>query len=191
MAVSPTIFTERLQLMPFREDHLSERYVAWLNDKELMRYSEQRRKEHSLDSCRKYLESFMGTQNYFWAIEDVAGKLGHIGNLNAYVDEANLIADMGLLIGDARARGKGIGKEAWTAAVSFLLSLGLRKVSGGTMSANVPMLKIMKASGMIRDGVRTKHFLLENEPVDVEHWAAFRGLWTLPAGHTAKWERKK
>ena len=164
---------ERIRLVPFCEEFLSGDYVAWLNDKELMRYSEQRHREHTLASCRAYLESFRGTPNYFWAVvrrEDGA----HIGNLNVYVDVNNSTADMGLLIGRADAAGRGYGLEAWTVAMGFLIDeLGLRKVTGGAMSDNKAMVKIMRRSGMEPDGVRKRQFLRRGGEVDAEYWCLF------------------
>src|SRR5688500_17975894 len=106
MAHSPTIRTPRLVLTPFAERHLTATYVAWLNDREFMRYSEQRHKTHTLASCRAYWRSFADTPHYFWAMEETANGLGHIGNMNAYVDQHNGLADLGILIGSPHAKGK-------------------------------------------------------------------------------------
>ena len=49
--------TERLTLTPFNtERHLTERYVAWLSDPDVVRYSEQRHRTHTLASCRHFAE---------------------------------------------------------------------------------------------------------------------------------------
>jgi [ribosomal protein S5]-alanine N-acetyltransferase len=49
MAKPFRIKTKRLLIVPFSEKHLQEKYVGWLNDKELMRYSEQRHKKHDFE----------------------------------------------------------------------------------------------------------------------------------------------
>lgn len=178
MARSPELRSARLVIVPFQERHLSERYVGWLNDRELMRFSEQRHKVHSFASCRAYWQSFSGTVHYFWAIEEVAEGLGHIGNINAYVDEWNKLADMGIMIGEVQAQGKGLGLEAWQAVIGFLFSgVGLRKISAGAMAENIAMLKLMKRSGMVADGVRKRHYLLDGKEMDILHMALFREEW--------------
>jgi RimJ/RimL family protein N-acetyltransferase len=43
---------------------------------------------------------------------------------------------------------------------------GVRKITAGTMEANRAMLSIFRKTGMIEDGVRKAHFLLDGTPVD-------------------------
>jgi len=172
---STQIRTNRLLITPFRERHLSMRYVQWLNDPELMKYSEQRHKVHTLDTCREYYQSYKGTSNLFWAIEEVQTQNKHIGNINAYIDIHNRLADVGILIGAKEAHGKGYGLEAWIGVGNFLFdSIGIRKLAAGTMSVNVPMIKLMLRAGMIDDGVRKNHYLHNGREVDIVYMALFR-----------------
>jgi RimJ/RimL family protein N-acetyltransferase len=168
------IHTRRLRIVPFAEEYLTPRYVDWLNDPDVMRYSEQRHRRHTMESCRDYWLSFAGTPHHFWAIVVSEGGLGHIGNINAYIDEKNRLADVGILIGEKTVWGQGYGLEAWRAVCSHLLEAeGLRKVTAGTVSANKGMLRIMEKSGMVDDGCRRRHFLFESREVDVVHGALF------------------
>src|SRR5215470_15182311 len=178
MAVSPIIETARLRIEPFGERHLSERYVGWLNDPQVVRYSEQRFQTHTLESCLAYLQSFAGTPHYFWALIAKHGALGHIGNLNAYVEPRHGIADLGILIGERQAFRQGFGLEAWRAVCGYLFSSGVaRKISAGCLAVNLPMSRIMKQAGMVPDGVRANHSLFEGKPVDIVHSALFVEDW--------------
>jgi RimJ/RimL family protein N-acetyltransferase len=170
------IETDRLLLEPFdAERHLTPRYVSWLNDPQVVRYSEQRHVSHTLASCREYAESFRGTPGFFWAIQVKAERLSHIGNLAAYVDERNRIAELSILIGEPGYGGKGLGTEAWSAAMSHLLdTVRVRKVHAGTMAENRPMLRIFEKTGMTIECRRTRHYLLEGREVDLVFAAAFR-----------------
>lgn len=175
MAFAPTLESARVRLVALGPAHLTERYVSWLNDREVVRYSEQRYVRHTLDSCAAYLRSFQGTPHYLWAIEAHTPPLGHIGNLNAYVDERNRTADLGILIGDKGAWRQGFGREAWRAACSFLLrSARVRKVTAGTLATNAGMLAIMRATGMVEDGRRVRQMLVDGAEVDVIHAALFK-----------------
>lgn len=178
MARSSEIRTKRLLIVPFNEKHLKQKYVAWLNDPELMRYSEQRHNKHDIESCRDYWQSFEGTPNYFWAIEEMEIGLGHVGDINAYVNEKNLFADIGILIGAKEAQNKHYGIEAWIGVCNFLFyTLHMRKITAGTLSENIPMLRIMNRAGMIEDGIRKRHYLFKGREVDVIHKALFREQW--------------
>ncbi len=76
---------------------------------------------HTLESCRDYRQSFADTSNHFWAIIAHDAALGHIGNINAYVDVENSVADVGIMIGERSAWGQGYGTEAWQAVCNYLL----------------------------------------------------------------------
>jgi RimJ/RimL family protein N-acetyltransferase len=171
MAQSAILQCGSLELIPFSDRFMTARYVSWLNDKETVRYSEQRYKTHSSDSCRLYAASFAGTPHYFWAI---VYRGEHVGNITATVDPRNKVADLAILVGEAAYRGRGIGLEAWKCAMSFLLGAGgMRKVTAGTMAANAPMLGVMRAAGMMEEGRRKAQFLLDGNPVDLVMMAAF------------------
>jgi ribosomal-protein-alanine N-acetyltransferase len=177
MAASPPLLTPRLRIEPFSTDrHLSDRYVGWLNDPEVVKFSEQRARVHTVDSCRVYALSFVGGPHHFWAI--VAEELGHIGNLNAYVNQVHGTADVGILIGERSAQGRGYATEAWVAVCDYLLrTAGLRKVTAGALAVNQPMIRLMERVGMRDDGRRVRQQIWNGAEVDVVHAALFRAEW--------------
>ena len=50
----------------------------------------------------------------------------------------------------------------------------VRKVEAGTMGCNAGMLRVFEKTGMLIEGRRPGHFLVENEPVDLVMAARFR-----------------
>jgi RimJ/RimL family protein N-acetyltransferase len=177
MAESTVIETERLRIVTFSAEHLTSRYVGWLNDPDVVRFSQQRLRKHTLESCRDYWRSFEGSPNYFWAIVARDPELGHIGNMNAYVDTADQVADVGILIGERSAARKGHATEAWTAVCAYLFAKGIRKVTCGTLAVNIPMMDLARRVGMKEDGRRVRQVLLNGSEVDVVYWALFRDDW--------------
>jgi ribosomal-protein-alanine N-acetyltransferase len=174
MADGEVIKTERLRIVPFSEVYLSPRYVSWLNDPEVVRYSEQRHKNHTLETCREYWQSFKDSPHFFWAITTIEGESEHIGNISAYIDEYNFNANVGILIGERGVWGKGYGLEAWMAVCHHLIhDLGIRKVAAGTLAVNKGMLRIMEKSGMVADGRWIRHCLVGGKEVDVVFAALF------------------
>lgn len=164
--------TQRLSLEVFSEKYLTNRYVSWLNDAEITKYSRHRTQCHTLDSCQKYVKSFIGTSNILWAI--ILQKDGlHIGNINTYIDDGNKTADIGIIMGEKKLWGKGYSKEALKAVCQHLFASGMRKVTAGTMATNTEMIRLMKSAGMIPDGIRVKHFFWEGKEIDCVHMALF------------------
>ena len=162
------IQTPRLSIVPFEEAHLTPRYVGWLNDPDIVRYSEQRHLAHTLASCRAYRQSFDNTPHRFWAIVAHDPNIGHIGNINAYIDTENGTADLGILIGERAVWGQGYGSEAWRAVCRHLLQdCGLRKITAGTLSVNHGMLNVMRRAGMVEDMQNRRQLMFEGQLTDV------------------------
>lgn len=175
MSESPVIETLRLRIVPFSEEYLTSRYIGWLNDPMVVKYSEQRHKRHTLESCRQYWQSFIESPHIFWAMTATSPPLGHIGNINAHIDPANSVADVGILIGERTIWGRGYGLEAWLAVCNYLLyEVGIRKVTAGTIEVNKGMLRIMQKAGMIADGRRIRQCIVEGCEKDIIHAALFR-----------------
>ena len=168
--MSIEIATRNLIIRSFVKENITKEYLSWLNDKELMKYSEQRHKSHSFESACVYLESFKGSSNYFFAICSRSHNL--IGTITVYQDINNKIFDMGILIGSEESRGKGYGNEAWSAVMSWIEdTFEVRKITAGAIENNKAMIGIMKKSGMTEDGIRRKHYLYKQKSVDVVYRA--------------------
>jgi [ribosomal protein S5]-alanine N-acetyltransferase len=174
----PTIVRSRIRLVPFAGHHLTPGYVHWLNDAETTRYSEQRHRRHTLDSCKSYVEAMQSSGHYLWAIEWTEdGAPRHIGNLSATLDRPNGVADLAIMVGERDARGRGLGRDAWIAACEWLLGPGgFRKISAGTMAENRAMLAVFDAAGMTIEAVRRSHFVLDGRPTDAIYAALFSPL---------------
>jgi len=179
MAQSPILTTNRLQIAPFTEIHCTEDYVGWLNDPNVVRYSGQRHIQHTLDSCRAYIQSFTNSPHYFWVVLQRSPEVPRpIGTLTAYLDHANAVADVGIMIGDKSAWNQGYGFEAWIAVFQYLFDrVNTRKITAGTLSVNQPMLALMQKAGMCSDGIRIRQAIWEGSEVDIIHMAAFRESW--------------
>lgn len=171
------IRTERLRIAPFTEADITERYISWLNDPEVVRYSDQRFRRHTAESCRAYLRSFEGRPNHFWSIALIEPPATPIGTMTAYIDENHRVADVGILIGEKKMWGKGYGLEAWRGVCRYLLGpRGMRKVTAGTLEVNRAMMGIARRAGMVEEGRRVRQCLWEGREVDLVLFALFGPL---------------
>lgn len=161
-------------LRTFQPSDITSEYLSWLNDPEVVRYSNQRFVNHTKESSRKYLRSFQNSDNLFLAIcLHENGQV--IGTINSYISYHHSVADMGILIGNRSFWGNGLGTIAWELMMNFLHNdFGIRKVTGGTLSCNIGMIKIMESNGMHQDGVRRNHELVDGKEYDIFHYAKFR-----------------
>jgi RimJ/RimL family protein N-acetyltransferase len=147
----------------------TDQHVGWLNDPEIVRYSEQRHKTHTLESQHRYLNDFPA-DSHIWLIslkDRFTFNLGSVGTITAYVDSRNKLADMGILIGERIVRGFAYGLEAWVEVMRFLFSDGTRKIECGCMSRNAAMRMLAAKSDMTFEGLRRDHFMLDGRLDDL------------------------
>lgn len=165
--------TDRLLLRPFEHADIDERYLGWLKDPEVTRFSNQRFKHHTIESCITYQRSFHNSNNCFMLLVHIKEHVP-IGTMTIYRAKHHGTADIGLMLGNKAYWRQGLGKEAWKAVLGALLhEQGLRKVTGGTARPNTAMVKIMEESGMTLEAVRQRQELIEGQAVDLLYYARF------------------
>ena len=172
------IYTSRLLLLPFSEQFLTKRYISWLNDKHLMQFSEQRHRIHTEASCRNYWRIQLSSDNLFLAITKIDDN-SHIGNITVAIDPHNSSADIGILIGEKSEIGQGYGCEAWNGVMGYLFQdRSVRKITGGAMATNTPMINIFVKSGMKLEATRPNHYVVKGPAVAVVYYSADFTQWT-------------
>lgn len=166
-----------LTLQKFSESDITDSYLGWLRDRELMKFSQQSGRVHTKESCLQYLDSFRDSPNHFWSVKRVDSNQA-IGTLTIYVDTENQIADIGILIGDLSIRGTGAGSEAWGLAIEFCFTdLGLRKVTGGTVKPNLAMRRVFEKHRMLLEAELRQELVLQGQPTDVIRFGILREEW--------------
>lgn len=150
-------------LMP---EHVTEQYVAWLNDPEVNQYLESRFARHTLDTTREYVAGTLASPvNLFLGIRSVAlGK--HVGNIKlGPINEHYATAEIGIMIGDKQAWGRGIATAAIDMVSNIALNdLGLRKVTAGCYESNVGSKRAFERAGFVVEGRRAAQVLVEGKP---------------------------
>ena len=136
-----------------------DKIVSWLNDKDLMKYSEQRYKNHT----RETQDSYLMSPDRYRLIYDTPFTL--VGTITAILDNQNMVADIGILIGSEH-KGCGYGAEAWRKFSQELATDGIRKIEAGCMAKNKAMIRVFEKNGMILEGTRRYHFQTGKDQYD-------------------------
>ncbi|MEM9500356.1 MAG: GNAT family protein [Pseudomonadota bacterium] len=164
---------EKVRLRPFGSSDITDPYIGWLNDPEVTRFSNQRFRHHTCESCMAYLASFAGTRNVFVSVREKAGNAS-IGTMTAYRNLNHDTCDVGIMIGNRDYWGGGYGQEAWNLLTDWLIiEVGVRKITAGCLAVNGAMITLMERSGMVPDGVRKGQEIFDGSPVDIVHYARF------------------
>ena len=173
MAETFPLLGARVRLRPFSEADISETYVGWLNDPQVVRYSNQRFAKHTVESSQRYLAGFAGTANLFLAIERLdSGAV--IGTMTAYVWVPHGTVDLGIMVGDRTAWGGGFGQDAWSTLVEwFATQPQMRKITAGTLACNYAMIQLAKKAGMMHEATRERQEIVDGRPQDIHYYARF------------------
>ena len=165
----------KVVLKPFLVADINDAYIGWLNDQNVVKFSNQRFFVHSMDSCLRYQASFEGTDNLFIGIRRLSDN-ELIGTLTAYVASNQGTVDVGIMIGNPTIWGMGYGLDAWITMTNWLLARkDIRKLTAGTLACNFGMIALMERSGMILEATRKAQEIVEGCPVDILYYAKFNG----------------
>jgi len=158
-----TLLTPRLVIEPPAPQEVFP-FVLWLNDPEVVKYSEQRHKIHTAETQLDYWHSAATVEpNFVYAIRREDSGMP-IGSISAEIDPYNNIANVGIMIGDKTQWGKGYGFEAWECVCNYLIiEKKIRKIEAGCMSLNAPMIRICTKYGMRHEAIVQGHFLITPE----------------------------
>jgi RimJ/RimL family protein N-acetyltransferase len=161
----------KVDIFPFERHDITDTYVSWLNDPEVTKFSNQRFHEHNLESCIRYFDKFVKSNNLFLSVRRCDNGQA-IGTMTVYFAHHHGTADVGILIGERTVWAMGYGQDAWSTMIDWLsCQEAIRKVTAGTLASNKGMINLMENSGMELEAVRKNQEIVEDKPVDVLYYA--------------------
>jgi ribosomal-protein-alanine N-acetyltransferase len=153
---SVNIETKRFMLRRLTEADASEKYLSWLNDDIAGRFIQSSTMTRNLEDIRNYIREKSNISNViFLGIFDKSS-LEHIGNIK--YDDIDMVrndAVMGILIGEARFRGLGVGPEVIIGSANWLrLNLGVNRIHLAVNECNTPALRAYLKTGFVVSSYR-------------------------------------
>ena len=165
--MSYLIETNRLGLRPIEEHEYLDRYLDWLCDPRVTRFLENRFFPTDYARLREYVaEKSQSTTALLLGIHiRERGHEGWIGNIKLEpIDFIHRRGEIGLMIGDVESWGKGYGREAIAAVVSYGWdTLGLLRMTAGCYAQNEGSRRAFGACGFRVEGRYRKHIFCEGE----------------------------
>lgn len=167
IASTPRWKSHAVELFVLEPSDVTEAYVGWLNDPTVSRYLESRFSIHTIESTRQFVANCLASpSSLLLGIRAIHLQGAHVGNIKmAPIDRHHGLGEVGILVGEKSAWGKGIG----SAAIQVLMNiardeLGLRKLTAGCYSSTVGSQKAFLKAGFYIAGERKAHFLFDGEP---------------------------
>jgi RimJ/RimL family protein N-acetyltransferase len=160
---------QRVELFVLEPVHVTDNYVAWLNEPSVNRYLEVRWFRSTLESTRDFVaQQLASPHTLFLGMRALALDGRHVGNIKlGPIDRNHGLAEIGIMIGDADARGAGIGSESIQLLSDIACEeLKLRKLTAGCYASNLGSTRAFEKAGFHVEGTRRGHFLLDGKPED-------------------------
>lgn len=165
-----------LKLKIMTKENITKRYIDWMNDYEVTKFTEQRFEKHTKESIERFI-----VEKYESNTDELHGIFLnniHIGNvLISSIDNNNLSCNLSYLIGDKILWGQGIGRYVISEALKTIFNkLKLRKVSAGCYENNHGSIKILEKNNFLKEGIRKNQVNFEGKRIDVFIFGLFKGM---------------
>ncbi|HAY33182.1 MAG TPA: GNAT family protein [Ignavibacteria bacterium] len=166
--INPFLIGSKIYLSPLSKADISEKYISWLNDKEVCRDNSHATFPNTRSKTVAYIENLEKSKDEAaFAIRWKKNNL-HIGNAAIQkIDRINRSAELAIIIGDKKYWGKGIASEVYRLLIEYGFdTLNLNRISSGQTLANKGMIKVCEKSGMKREGVLRQILYKEGKYLD-------------------------
>lgn len=165
---------EIIKLRPLKITDLNKTYLNWLNNPDVVRFTEMRYKKWTMKDIKNYYKEVKKSSGIFLAI---LCDNKHIGNIKIRLDyphPAHKIGVLGIFIGDKNYWGRGIGTEAVKLATKYAFNkYHLYKIITCMYSVNKASIRVLQKAGYIIEGIHKKECLFEGKYVD----CVYMGIW--------------
>jgi RimJ/RimL family protein N-acetyltransferase len=162
------IESDRLELVHFKPELLTDQVMKWFKDERLMRYyTNSKRKIDRLELLNSIQEGEEnGTSFTYFVRFKATGML--IGAIKlGPINKVHKISDLVALIGETGDFGKGIGTEAITLGSGLAFKVyDLRKLFGGMYANNIASIKAYTRAGWVVEGVLKGHYYEDGKNQD-------------------------
>lgn len=159
---------ENIFLKLLSSEDVTEAYVNWMRDPEVIKYLESRWNVFTFDDLKEYVKTTNdGRTNFLFGIFDIqSGK--HIGNIKiGSIHPIHRNGDIGLIIGEKEFWGKNIATEAIKLITEYAFKhLNMHSLKAGMYKDNIGSLKSFEKNGYKIIGTHSKHCFCNGEYVD-------------------------
>jgi len=151
---SKALHARDIDLVPATQADVSEKYIGWLHDDEVVKYLEVKYQNRSKAALEAYIRDVEKNPNQFFYFIHFREKFLPIGTINISVNTLHLTGYLGFMVGDKDYWGGDYLTQAEVVLMDFAFDvLGLRKVSGATPVDNIGSNFNLSNLGFVKEGV--------------------------------------
>ena len=178
MTASEPVFLEGKSVImtPLGRDDISESYLTWLNDPNVLRYRAPKAFPTTLSQLEEWVQSIPARGDLVLAIR-TRDEGRHVGNISLNsILWVHRSAELAIMIGAKDVWGRGCGTEAIGLLTSHAFSvMGMHRLWAD--SPNPAFNAAMRKLGWTLEGTRREAFHLDGKHVDFECWGLLDREW--------------
>lgn len=153
-----------ISLRPIEESDVTDRYLSWFRDADVVRYLEAR--NLTRDEVLAFIRNGRDTTRFMEAICLVDSGL-HVGNVKIDVNWRHSTGNLSIFVGEKALWGKGIATSAIRSMTQkAFINLKIRHLTAGAYAVNLGSLRCFERAGWRLDGLRRDHLILDGRPID-------------------------
>ena len=134
---------------------VSKKYLDWMNDQKVQKYTEQKYKKHSIKDIRKFIEEKNKSKNNFlYGIFLKKKKLNfHIGNIKlGPINYIHKTSEISYFIGEKKLWGKNYANLAIKEIIKIAKIKKIKKIRASLYEINKASFKVLKKNGFKIEG---------------------------------------
>lgn len=145
-----------------------EGYTSWINDQETTLFMGSGRFPLDEENLKDYINSYAKSKDGIILGIFLKKSSRHIGNVTLHmIDWRNSNAEIGVIIGDKKSRGKGYATEAIRLVADHAFNkLNLHKLYAGMIKGNEASKRAFEKVGFKVEGILKGHFYLNGKYLD-------------------------
>lgn len=170
MKLNKKLIGSDIHLRMLNLEDVTRSYFEWFSDDEVMRFLEVRfNPPKCVSDLKKFVSTVNDSQDSMMAGIFLNSSLHHIGNIKiGSINKNHATADIGYLIGERSAWGKGYASQAIKLMVFYAFSdLNLIKLTAGCSQGNEGSRKALLKAGFFQEGLLSSQLIVDGRRRDV------------------------
>ena len=158
-----------INLKKLNNNNINRNYIKWMNDHDVLKYTEQRFQKHTFKKIIKFiLEKNKSKIEFLYGIFFKQKNLSiHVGNIKlGPINKNHLSADVSYIIGEKRFWKKGIGSLAVKKIIKIAKKkFKLKKLTAGCYENNYGSIKVLKKNSFKKEATFVSQILFKKKRI--------------------------
>ena len=181
---APTVYflaDSTIGLRVLNSEDVKGNYKNWLNDPVVNQGNTHHRFPETISNLTLFLDKNTNSTESLHLGVFLKNNNNHVGNIS--LQKINWIdsnAEIAFLLGESEYKGKGVMFSAAKLLINHAFySLGIRRISCGTIESNIGMIRLAEKLGMMSEGRRRKAVFKQGEYLDIINFGLLSEEWRL------------